>query len=68
MLSPRVHYRRTIELETDVSMNKGDYRPDGGGDLLSGRSRLQCLARVNDLKLGEIAAAISLLSMPWIAS
>jgi hypothetical protein len=29
---------------------------------------LQCLARVNDLKLDEITAAISLLSMPWTAS
>ena len=35
---------------------------------LLGDAGMQCLAKLDDLKFEEVAAAISLLSVPWMTS
>jgi hypothetical protein len=68
MSCPRVHCRRTIEVETDVGMNKATIGLIVVAICFMGDPGLQYTAWLGDLKPDLVAAAISLLSMPWIAS
>ena len=67
ILSLPIHY---ITIETAGSdgedYEQGDYCSDG--NLFLGDPSLQYLAWLGELKIYIIAAAIALVSMPWIAS
>jgi len=66
---PKVHNILTIEVRTVISMDKAIV-----GLMIAvviyllGDSGMLCLAKLGDLKCEEVAAAISLLSMPWMTS
>ena len=68
MLDPKVHYKVTIVVETEIHMNKAIICLMAVGICLLADPGLQYLARLGDQNLDAIAAAISLLSMPRIAS
>jgi hypothetical protein len=61
-------YERTIAVETEISMNKAIFAMIVAVFYFPGHPGQQYVAWLGDLKLDVIAAAISLLSMTWIAS
>jgi len=66
-LSPPVHTITIVTAGSDgENYEQGDYCFDG--DLLIGDPGLQYLAWLGELKVYIVAAAIALVSMPWIAS
>ena len=69
ILTLQVQTIRTIEVKTVISMNKAILALLIAVVIcLLGDPGMQYLAKLGSLKFEEIAAAISLLSMPWMTS
>ena len=69
ILTLQVQAIKTIEVKTVISMNKAILALLIAVVIcLLGDPGMQYLAKLGSLKFEEIAAAISLLSMPWMTS